>query len=189
MNIAEWLVRMETEKFHTDVNQELRKHGVKKTEHDRIKDDYFAKLKELLLEHYSLGTATPRLRIELSNYFQYIESFCLLFESTDLEPIHYRQLKTMLLSQFHNSELKMICYYFYLFYDVVNSIDTNITTRNPVKEVGLFEGSLRFADDFSRNYDPRNNEFIKQVDAFRGEVGSLRTKTEKLKKKQLPNGS
>lgn len=109
-------------------------------------------------------------------YFKFVNSLCYLIHDSDLDKKHFSQLRLFLLSQFDDSEIKMICYYTYLFHDVVNSSDPEFTSNNIVKNSRLFEGKLYFSDDFSRNFDPRGKDFEVQLTRYRERIKELRVK-------------
>lgn len=142
---------------------------------EEMKTPYFKLLEEYFIVKYSRDSATPRLHIDLTMYFKFVNSLCYLIHTSKLSNSHFKQVKMFLLSQFHDSEIKMICYYYYLFFDVVNSTDAKFKcTNNIVKRSGLFEDDLSFSDDFTRNHDPRKGAFESQLNSYRAKVGSKR---------------
>jgi hypothetical protein len=125
---------------------------------EEMKDPYFNLLKEFFIADYSINTATPRLNSSFNMYFKFVNSVCYLIHNADVSRNEQKQLRMFLLNQFHESEIKMISYYYYLFYGIVNSTDSGFNcSTNIVKRSKLLEGDLFLSDDFARNNDPRKD--------------------------------
>jgi hypothetical protein len=161
--IANKLIDDETVQLHDDMRIKIRNRKSYTEEphftEDQIKVMYVDKLRQLLYADYSNNTETPRLDINLNKYFQKVNALCYMLLHAEITTAQRDQLRYLFLNEFHDSEIKMICYYFYLFHDIVNSTDSNFTCTNIVKDSKIFEGELHFSDKFSREYDPRLNHF------------------------------
>ncbi|HTF16635.1 MAG TPA: hypothetical protein VK658_01110 [Chryseolinea sp.] len=163
--------------LHTSVEQTIKnEYGKSVPPKDKLVSWYFSNLELEFIRDYSIQSQTPRLKPYYVNYFKHINTICYLF--IDLidngHADHFKHLRSILLSRMSEGELKMVCYYYYLFYDVVNSRDQNFTCENPVKISKVFEDNLHFSDDFSRNLDPRENHFDSSLRSYRAKYADYR---------------
>lgn len=135
------------------------------TKEKEKKKEYVKFLKNEFIATYSSKTDTPRLKDEFSKYFRGIQNFTNLITKSNLNKKDKERLEAIFLSHFSDQEIKMICYYYYLIFDIIQPKDKNYRSTNYVKESRLLEGNLGFSDDFLHNFDPRKghfNEFIKK---------------------------
>jgi hypothetical protein len=140
-----------------------------------ILESYVNQLKSFFIADYSINTKSPRLKVALNGYFKFIDSLCLILNDSNFEKSQFEQLRRFFLSQLHDGEIKMICYYYYLFFDIVNSSDALFSSENVVVKSRIFEGALFFSDDFSRNYDPRIGHFDVPIGQYKDQVSGKRT--------------
>jgi hypothetical protein len=135
------------------------------------KAQYLNYVKDRFIAGYSLNSRTPRLNDEYNKFFRSITNFGHLIYGSDLDKKDRERLRDIFLSIFSDAEIKLICYYYYLLFDIINSTDKDFTSNNHVRNSGLFDGSLNFSDDFLHNFDPREghfNEVLEELkDTFR----------------------
>lgn len=153
--VTEELMRKEVHK-----NERVKK-GSDEERHK--KGQYFDFIKRFFIADYSINTKSPRLYSKFSKYFRSIETLAELVNDSRLSAADQMRLKKVLLSVFNDEEIKMICYYYYLLFDIVNSDDDQFATLNPVKELKIFEGEWHFADHFPHEFDPRKGDFSESI--------------------------
>lgn len=139
------------------------------------KTEYLNYLKKIFIADYSKSTKTPRLNDEYSKYFRSIGTFTQLITNSNLPYEDQKRIADIFLSNFSDSEIKMICYYYYLLFDIINSSDKNLTSDNYVKKSKIFEGDLKLSDDFLHNYDPRQGDFEKELEEIKKYYRQKRT--------------
>lgn len=165
--------------YHSITNTVRREYGKVNVPNDEtIVGWFFGNLELELIRDYSINSKTPRLNPLYVKYFKHIEAICYLFIDLkkDKHDQHLQHLRSMLISRMNDGELQMVCYYYFLFYDVVNSDDKDVTFKceNPVKMSGLFDGKLPFSDDFSRNIDPREDFFDNVLKTYHEKIAKYR---------------
>jgi len=176
-SIAKKLINDEQSALHQNIFSQIigRKNSSQpEYTNEEIQELYVSRLGQIFIADYSRSTKTLRLHVDLNKYFQGINSICELLMNSNLPEENIDRLRRLFLSQLHDSEIKMICYYNYLLSDIVNSTDLNFTARNIVKDSKLFEGDLLFSDDFSRNLNPRKNDFEFGVNNLKKKIKSFR---------------